>query len=100
MSARIPTIEAIQQATAREFGVPLSAMQMKRGNDETARKRHAAIALAALLTGHSLSRIGHFFGGIDHTSVIHACRTVARRRLSEAELHDKMRRITREVVGF
>lgn len=109
MSARIPTIEAIQQAAAREFGVPAQTMRQPAPHGtghvgintyQHSRPRQAAMALAVLLTGHSSARIGHFFGGRDPTTVRHAHLTVAKRRLSDAELHAKMRRITREVVGF
>ncbi len=35
-----------------------------------------AMALAKELTEHSLPEIGDAFGGRDHTTVLHACRTI------------------------
>jgi len=36
--------------------------------------RSLAMYLARQLTGHSLEQIGAFFGGRDHTTVLHGCR--------------------------
>ena len=36
--------------------------------------RDVAIYLCRQLTRESLSRIGEYFGGRDHTTVLHACR--------------------------
>jgi len=41
-----------------------------------ARPRQMAMALTKELTEHSLPEIGKAFGGRDHTTVMHACRTV------------------------
>ena len=55
--------------------------------------RRVAMYLARTLTGASLPAIGRQFGGRDHTTVLHACRTV------EAELPTdaKLTRIVREL---
>ena len=36
--------------------------------------RGVAMYLARLLTDQSLQKIGRFFGGRDHTTVLHSCR--------------------------
>ena len=104
MAAGIPTIRQIQEATAREFEVPASWMVEPYGTGRTQMRvvshpRQAAMSLAVLLTEHSLVRIGHFFGGRDHSTVIHAHRAVTERRRADAKLHEKMRRLTLEVIG-
>jgi chromosomal replication initiator protein len=47
------------------------------------------MALAKELTQLSLPEIGSNFGGRDHTTVLHACRTIAALRESHPEInHD------------
>ena len=38
------------------------------------------------MTDYSLPRIGEFFGGRDHTTVIHACEKIGKERREDAEL--------------
>jgi hypothetical protein len=45
--------------------------------------RQVAMYLARDLTLLSLPQIGHFFGGYDHTNVLHAVRKVARERAAD-----------------
>ena len=42
--------------------------------------------LAKQLTSRSLPEIGRRFGGRDHTTVMHACKTIHSLRESDAEL--------------
>ena len=54
-----------------------------------ARPRQVAMALAKELTQMSLPEIGSNFGGRDHTTVLHACRQVAKLRDSMPDMnHD------------
>jgi chromosomal replication initiator protein len=99
----LPTIAAIRAATARQYGVPANSMREPSaskgaGRWEFVRPRQAAMELCALLTSHSYVRIGHFFGGRDHSTVIAARRSVARRRRTDAELHERMRRVTLDLI--
>jgi hypothetical protein len=84
---RLPRIADIQRAVAAEFGVPLHTMREPaptepclRNNFDVAHARQVAIALSFVLTDHSRKRIGDYFGGRDHTTVLHACRQVEKRR--------------------
>ena len=46
--------------------------------------RQVAMALAKELTSYSLPEIGEWFGGRDHTTVLHACRKI--NELKESDL--------------
>lgn len=100
------TIASIQRGVAREYRVPLRIMRepddFGTRMPSHARPRQVAMALAARLTDHSLCRIGHYFGGRDHSTVFHAIRVVARRRRkggrSGQKIHNTMRRLTFELV--
>jgi chromosomal replication initiator protein len=93
----------IKQAVAAEFGCPLDAMSEPDSpgsrNFERSHPRQLAICLSSRLTEHSLSRIGHFFGGRDHSTVISACAAVEKRGRSDPKVHEAMRRITLELIG-
>ncbi|RAK51607.1 helix-turn-helix domain-containing protein [Phenylobacterium soli] len=69
-----PKMRDIAEIVAEESGVPLEEL---RGQDRHKRIAHARQRAYALIygTGHfSTSQIGAFFGGRDHTTVLHGIR--------------------------
>ena len=46
------------------------------------------MAMAKELTNHSLPEIGDAFGGRDHTTVLHACRKIAKLRATNADISE------------
>ena len=72
----ILTIETIQKRVADHFQIRHSDMTSKRRPNNIAIPRQAAMYLARTLTKHSLQEIGDAFGGRDHGTVIHACKSV------------------------
>lgn len=73
---KLVTIENIQKTIAEYYKVKVADLLSKRRNRSIARPRQMAMALAKELTNYSLPEIGDYFGGRDHTTVIHACRKV------------------------
>lgn len=71
-SGRI-SIETIQKEVADFFHVKISDMRAKRRSKNIAHPRHVAMFLVRELTSHSLLEIGQYFGGRDHSTVLHAC---------------------------
>ncbi len=70
------TIETIQKRVADHFQIRHSDMTSKRRPNNIAMPRQVAMYLSRILTKHSLQDIGDAFGGRDHGTVIHACKTV------------------------
>jgi len=70
------TIEVIQKRVSDHFQLRLSDMVSRRRPANIANARQVAMYLSRLLTRHSLQEIGEAFGGRDHGTVIHACRTI------------------------
>jgi chromosomal replication initiator protein len=70
------TIEKIQQRVVEYFHVKLDELLSKRRTAEIAFARQIAMYLCRMLTQHSLYEIGLAFGGREHGTVIHACKTV------------------------
>ncbi len=71
-----PSLRDIALGAARFFSLNLSDLrgQSRRRNVVTARS--VAMYLARTFTEQSLQQIGEYFGGRDHTTVMHSCRKV------------------------
>ena len=83
------SVDGIQETVAEYFKIKLSDMHSKKRSRAIARPRQVAMALAKELTQLSLPEIGSNFGGRDHTTVLHACRQIAKLRESHPDLnHD------------
>jgi chromosomal replication initiator protein len=83
------SIENIQKTVADYYKIRVSDMHSKKRSRAIARPRQVAMALAKELTQLSLPEIGSNFGGRDHTTVLHACRQIAKLRDSVPEMtHD------------
>lgn len=69
-------VRDIQAIVAEFYRVPISFMTAPSGPGKNARlvslPRQIAMFLATEMTDHTLTRIGQFFGGRDHTTVRHA----------------------------
>ncbi len=74
------TIETIVDAVTDYYGVSLAALQSKRRQRSIAQPRQVCMYLARKLTRYSLEEIGGYFGGRDHTTVLHAVRLIKSHR--------------------
>jgi chromosomal replication initiator protein len=74
------SLENIQKTVADYYKIRVSDMHSKKRSRAVARPRQVAMALAKELTQLSLPEIGSNFGGRDHTTVLHACRQIAKLR--------------------
>lgn len=70
------TVERIQKRVADYYNLRLSDMVSRRRPANIAFPRQIAMYLSRILTSHPLQEIGENFGGRDHGTVIHACKTV------------------------
>ncbi len=73
---RLITVDGIQKRVADYYQLRTSDMVSKRRPANIAFPRQIAMYLSRILTKHSLQEIGENFGGRDHGTVIHACRSV------------------------
>ena len=72
----VVTIDRVQQKVADFYKLKLSDMLSKKRPANIAFPRQVAMYLSRIMTTQSLSEIGQAFGGRDHGTVIHACKTV------------------------
>jgi len=87
LNSRQISVEGIQKTVAEYFKIKVSDMHSKKRSRNLARPRQVAMALAKDLTQMSLPEIGEAFGNRDHTTVLHACRTVASLRKHDTGLN-------------
>ena len=70
------TMETIQKKVVDYYHLRMADMLSRRRPANIAFPRQIAMYLSRMLTEHSLQEIGSAFGGRDHGTVIHACKTV------------------------
>ncbi|OFZ71856.1 MAG: chromosomal replication initiation protein DnaA [Betaproteobacteria bacterium RBG_16_64_9] len=81
------TVDNIQKTVADYYKIKISDMHSKKRSRNVARPRQVAMALAKELTQLSLPDIGDAFGNRDHTTVMHACRTIAALRDKDHDIN-------------
>ena len=84
------TIEQIQKKVAEHFEVRLADMTGKRRTANIVFPRQVAMYLARRHTKASLQQIGETFGGRDHGTVLHACKTVSVRMKKEDQVRQSI----------
>ena len=75
----------------------LADLQSKKRSRSIAFPRQICMYLARTLTRHSLEEIGGYFGGRDHTTVMHACDKIDRVRKEDPALHAIVDRLTQHL---
>ena len=86
--AKVITVDKIQTVVSNFFNIQLSEMLSQRRSRPLARPRQIAMYLAKKMTTRSLPEIGRRFANRDHTTVIHAVKTIS--RISEKD--DEMKK--------
>ncbi|MDB3858196.1 chromosomal replication initiator protein DnaA [Pelagibacteraceae bacterium] len=93
---KIITVDKIQNVVSNFFNIPLSEMLSQRRSRPLARPRQIAMFLAKKMTTRSLPEIGRRFANRDHTTVIHAVKTIT--RLSEQD--DEMKKNINQIKSL
>ncbi len=88
-----PTIQQIIEAVTRYYDIKLSDLMSKRRHKSVALPRQICMWLARKHTRFSLEEIGGYFGGRDHTTVMHAVRTVGSKTQADEALNSDVVRI-------
>jgi chromosomal replication initiator protein len=81
------SIENIQKTVADFYRIKIVELLSKKRSRIIARPRQIAMTLARELTQLSLPEIGNAFGGRDHSTVLHACKTIESLRNTDSALN-------------
>ena len=93
------TLELIQKYVADYFKIKVAEMYSQKRTRAIARPRQVAMWLARELTPHSLPEICDAFGGRDHTTVLHACRTIIDLRTKDGQLNNDLHVLLQTIKG-
>jgi chromosomal replication initiator protein len=84
--SRLVSIDNIQKTVADYYRIKMAELLSKKRNRNLTRPRQIAMSLARELTNMSLPEIGYSFGGKDHSTVIHACKTISSLRIIDTSI--------------
>jgi chromosomal replication initiator protein len=93
------SIENIQKTVAEFYRLKTSELLSKKRTRNIARPRQIAMTLARELTSMSLPEIGSSFGGRDHSTVIHACKTIEELKRSDSNITNDYKTILQTLKG-
>ncbi|MGC9454649.1 MAG: chromosomal replication initiator protein DnaA [Phycisphaerae bacterium] len=91
------SIEDILKAVTNCYDVRLADLQSKKRSRSIALPRQVCMYLARNFTRHSLEEIGGYFGGRDHSTVLHANRAVDSLREKNPEFRATLERLSQQI---
>ncbi|HAI21064.1 MAG TPA: chromosomal replication initiator protein DnaA [Clostridiales bacterium UBA8153] len=96
---RAISIDLIQRQVAAFYQLTVDDLKEKKRTRAVSYPRHVAMYLCRELTDFSLPRIGHEFGGRDHTTVIHACERIRGDLKESRDLQGTLRSLVELIQG-
>ncbi len=96
---RAPTIQDVTMTVSRYFGLRPGDLYARCKQRSIAFPRQIAMYAARRLTSMSYGDIGVHMGGRDHTTVLHACRTVEAKAKLDARLAKDIEQIERQIAA-
>jgi chromosomal replication initiator protein len=86
-----PTMTRLAEVVAVHFGIKLNQLKGRNRQRQLLWPRHVGMFLARQMTLDSLARIGAFFGGYDHSTVLYACRQVEHKLKDDLQMANEIR---------
>ncbi len=94
------TTENIAKAVSKLLSVPVYLMKHPTRSRETVLARQMAMCIAKTLNGDSLGNIGAYFQRINHTTVMHAIRTIQNLCDTDEDFRDYYRIVFEKVKNM
>ena len=91
------TVRNIQKAICEHFDVKISDLKSKRRTKNLALARQMAMYLCRKFTSTSFPAIGAEFGGRDHSTVIHASKTIEQKTVTDPYVKATVDRLVRQL---
>src|SRR5215469_4717690 len=91
------TVESIQRTICEYFEIKLGDLKAKRRTQNIALPRQVAMYLCRKHTDSSYPAIGSMFGGRDHSTVIHASRTIERKIKQDPNMQTTIEKLERNL---
>ncbi|WP_277443017.1 chromosomal replication initiator protein DnaA [Pelotomaculum isophthalicicum] len=91
------TVELIQQVVSKYYSLRQEDFKAKRRTSAISYPRQIAMYLTKELTDLSLPKIGEFFGGRDHTTVLHACNKISNKLQEDYTLQNIITELIKQI---
>jgi chromosomal replication initiator protein len=98
-TGREVSIDDILESVTEQYNVRLADLQSKKRSRSIAFPRQVCMYLARQLTRHSLGEIGGYFGGRDHTTVLHANRQIENQVRNDPQLAATLERLREDLLA-
>jgi chromosomal replication initiator protein len=92
---RTLTLEEIADRVMSHFGLKPGELQARRRTRKISEARQVCMYLMRQQAGASFPVIGEFLGGRDHSTVVHGCQTVDRKRIRDARFRTMLENLVR-----
>ena len=92
-----PSLHEIALATARHFSLRLADLRSPVRRRVLVTARGVAVYLARHFAGASLQEIGRYFGGRDHTTIMHSCRKMEEIVEADPTIHAAIEKLRKEL---
>lgn len=89
--------ETIKKAVCKKYGIKLADIESSKRKREFSHPRQIAMYLCREMTDSSLPKIGEYFGGRDHTTVLHAYDKIASEIKNNEVLADEIRQLKEDI---
>jgi chromosomal replication initiator protein len=100
-AANLPEIPQIAAIAAKHFALKLSELRGPSRRRAVAHARAVAIHLVRKITRDSLDQIGCYFGGRDHTTMMHSCRKIEELLRDDPALRQEIEQLEKKCrTGF
>jgi chromosomal replication initiator protein len=96
----LPTIQDIVDTVTGYYSVRLSDLLSKRRHKSIALPRQICMWLARQHTRYSLQEIGGYFGGRDHTTVMHAVSAVKSKREKDVSIDQDVNTLEQRLLAI
>jgi chromosomal replication initiator protein len=90
-----PSIRSIARLSARYFGLKPGELTSSTRRRAVVQARNVAIYLARQVSGNSLEQLGAYFGGRDHTTILHGYRTIESRYRTDPTIRQALSELRR-----
>jgi chromosomal replication initiator protein len=95
---KIIAMDDIEEAVAVRFHVKISELKSRRRSKTLVHPRQIAMFLCREMTDASFPEIGRHFGGKDHTTIMHACKQIAKARETDGTLRATLESLREQIA--
>ncbi len=95
---KIIAMDDIEEAVANRFHVKIAELKSKRRSKTLVYPRQIAMYLCREMTDSSFPEIGRHFGGKDHTTIIHACKQIAKAKEADGTLRATLESLKEQIT--